>query len=155
PDLIKLWQDEKADVVYGQRKTREGETPLKKTTASWFYQVINFISDVDIPRNAGDFRLMSRRAVEALKKVRERHRFMKGLFAWIGYKQVPLYYDRKPRSAGTTKWNYLKLWNFALEGITGFSMTPLRVASFFGFAISLFSFFLGSWILFKTLLFGV
>ncbi len=155
PDLIAKWQSEQADVVYCQRTTREGETELKKATAGAFYKIINFISDVDIPVNTGDFRLMNRRAVEAVKKIREHHRFMKGLFAWIGYKQVPLHYDRKPRAAGTTKWNYWKLWNFALEGITGFSMTPLRVASFFGLLISLFSFIYGSWIIIKTLMFGI
>ena len=155
PDLLAKWKDENADVVYCQRTMREGETPARKATAAAFYKIINFISDVDIPVNTGDFRLMNRRAVEAVKKIREHHRFMKGLFAWIGYKQVPLHYDRKPREAGVTKWNYWKLWNFALEGITGFSMTPLRMASFFGLIISVLSFLYGSWIIVHTLLNGV
>jgi glycosyltransferase involved in cell wall biosynthesis len=151
PEMIRIWQEQKADVVYGQRVTRAGETWFKKWTAGVAYKVINFISDVDIPVNTGYFRLMSRRAVNAIIKLREHHRFMKGLFAWIGYKQVALHYDREPRLAGTTKWNFSRLWNHALEGMTGFSMTPLRMASLFGLAISIFAFFFGSWILVKTL----
>ena len=155
PDMIKLWQTESADVVYGQRISRSGETWLKKSTAHAFYHVINFISRVTIPKNTGDFRLMNRRAVDSLKALREHHRFMKGLFAWIGYKQVPLPYHREPRAAGRTKWDYLKLWNFSLEGITGFSMTPLRMASLFGLIIAAFSFIYGSIIIIKTLLTGI
>lgn len=154
PELIKIWKEEDADVVYGQRVEREGETWFKKTTASSFYKLINNISAVEIPRNTGDFRLMNRRAVEALKQLREHHRFMKGLFAWIGYKQVALNYNRHPRAAGTTKWNYWKLSNFAMEGITSFSIVPLRIATLAGFLISLMAFGYGSFILFKTLLFG-
>lgn len=154
PDLIDLWKKHDADVVYGQRVSREGETWLKKSTARAFYRLMNFISDVDMPRNTGDFRLMNRRSVEALKNLKERHRFLKGMFAWIGYKQVPLQYNRAPRAAGNTKWNYLKLLDFALEGITGFSITPLRIASLTGFIISLASFAFGGFILFKTLFFG-
>lgn len=153
-DLIKLWKEHSADVVYGQRISREGETWFKKATARAFYRIINFISDVDIPRNTGDFRLMNRRAVDALILLKERHRFLKGMFAWVGYKQIPLRYNRAPRAAGVTKWNYLKLLDFALEGITGFSITPLRIASFCGFVISLFSFAFAAFILFKTIFFG-
>lgn len=155
PDLIKKWKDEQADVVYCQRLTREGEGPLKKSTAAAFYKIINLVSEIDIPVNTGDFRLMNRRAVNAVKSIREHHRFMKGLFAWIGYKQVPLHYNRKERAAGTTKWNYWRLWNFALEGVTGFSMTPLRIASLCGLVISVFSFLIGTIILIKTLIHGV
>lgn len=153
-DMIELWQTENADVVYGQRVSRSGETWLKKSTAHAFYRVINFISRVNIPRNTGDFRLMSRRAVNALATLREHHRFMKGLFAWIGYKQVPLQYNRAPRAAGRTKWDYLKLWNLSLEGITGFSMTPLRMASLFGLIIALFAFVFGAAIIIRTLISG-
>jgi glycosyltransferase involved in cell wall biosynthesis len=154
PELIEIWQRENADVVYGQRTSRAGETWLKKKTASWFYDFINLVSDVEIPRNAGDFRLMNRRAVDALETLRERHRFMKGLFAWVGYKQIPLPYDRKPRVAGTTKWSYIRLSDLAMEGITGFSMVPLRLASLSGFVISFFAFLFGAFVLIKTLLFG-
>lgn len=154
PELIKIWKEQNADVVYGQRVEREGETWLKKTTASAFYKIINSISAVDIPYNTGDFRLMNRRAVEALKKLREHHRFMKGLFAWIGYRQVALQYNREPRAAGTTKWNYWKLSNFAIEGITSFSIAPLRLATFFGCFISILGFGFGAFVFFKTLFFG-
>ena len=154
PKMIKIWKEQDVDVVYGQRVEREGETWLKKATASAFYRVINHISAVSIPRNTGDFRLMNRRAIEALKKLREHHRFMKGLFAWIGYKQAALQYNREPRAAGTTKWNYWKLSNFAMEGITSFSIVPLRIATLVGFLISLLAFGYGTFILLKTLFFG-
>ncbi|MCB9991650.1 MAG: glycosyltransferase family 2 protein [Rhodospirillales bacterium] len=154
PELIRLWHEQDADVVYGQRISRLGETWFKKFTAAGFYRVINRISRVDIPMNTGDFRLMNRRAIDALRELREKHRFMKGLFAWIGYKQVPLQYHRQPRAAGRTKWDYLQLWNLSLEGITGFSMTPLRLATLFGFGISLFAFFYGAFIIINTLFSG-
>lgn len=154
PELIKIWKDQNADVVYGQRVNREGETWFKKVTASMFYRAINNISAVEIPRNTGDFRLMNRRAIDALRKLREHHRFMKGLFAWIGYKQVALQYNRAPRAAGTTKWNYWKLSNFAMEGITSFSIVPLRIATFAGFIISLCAFGYGGFIILITLFFG-
>ena len=154
PDLIRLWKEQDADVVYGQRTSRLGEGWFKKLTAAAFYKVINKISRVDIPMNTGDFRLMNRRAIEALHELREKHRFMKGLFAWIGYKQIPLLYQRQPRAAGRTHWDYIQLWNLSLEGITGFSMTPLRIATLFGFAISLFSFLYGFFIIASTLILG-
>ena len=122
-----------ADVVNMQRCSRQGETWFKKASAAWFYRVINWLSDVPIPPNVGDFRLLSRRSVDALNLLPESNRFMKGLFAWIGYKQVTLEYDRYARAAGQTKWPYFKLFNFAIEGITGFSVVPLRLASYAGF----------------------
>ncbi len=155
PEMIKIWKESDADVVYGQRIIREGETWLKKFTANGFYTIINFIaSNVEIPKNTGDFRLMNRRSINALLELREKHRFMKGLFAWIGFKQVAMEYNRAPRAAGYTKWNYLGLWNLALEGIAGFSTTPLRVASLFGLIISILSFIFGSYILLRTIFFG-
>ena len=132
PDMLLAWQ-QGADVVNMKRSSRQGETWFKKASASWFYKVINWVSEVPIPENVGDFRLLSRRAVEALNQLPERNRFMKGLFAWIGYKQVMIEYDRHARAAGETKWPYLKLLNFAIEGITGFSVVPLRFASYAGF----------------------
>lgn len=153
-NMLEIWKAEKADVVYGQRISRQGETWLKKASAAAFYVVINWISRVDIPRNTGDFRLMNRRAVDALKRLPEHHRFMKGLFAWIGYKQIPLKYNREPRLAGKSKWNYGRLLNLSLEGITGFSMTPLRIASLFGVGIAAFSFLFGTLILVKTIFLG-
>lgn len=156
PDMISVWKETGADVVYGQRMIREGETWFKKFTANSFYKVINFIgSNVEIPKNTGDFRLMNRRAIDALIQLREKHRFMKGLFAWIGYNQVAFQYNRAPRAAGYTKWSYVGLWNLAMEGIAGFSTTPLRLASFFGLMISLLAFLFGAYIIIKTLIFGV
>ena len=154
PQMLDIWKKENADVVYGQRVLREGDTFMKKTTAKAFYKTINYISDINIPGNTGDFRLMNRRAIDAFIQLRERQRFLKGMFAWIGYKQVPLKYNRAPRAAGETKWNYLKLIDFAIEGITGFSIVPLRLATFCGFIISLLSFAFGGFILIKTLFLG-
>ncbi|MDZ4812005.1 MAG: glycosyltransferase family 2 protein [Pseudomonadota bacterium] len=157
PELIKaFWQkfEEGFDVIYGQRATRAGESWLKRTTASAFYRVMNRMSKTSVPRDTGDFRLMSRRAVAALKQLRERHRFMKGLFAWVGFKQVGLVYHREPRAAGTTKFNYWKLWNFALEGITSFSTVPLRMATYVGLLTALIAFGYGGFIVFKTMMYG-
>jgi polyisoprenyl-phosphate glycosyltransferase len=157
PELIKdFWQkfEEGFDVVYGQRASRAGESWLKRLTASAFYRVMNRMSKTPVPRDTGDFRLMSRRAVDALKQLRERHRFMKGLFAWVGFKQVGLIYHRDPRAAGTTKFNYWKLWNFALEGITSFSTVPLRMATYIGLFTALTAFGYGGFIIFKTLMYG-
>ncbi len=155
PDIIKKWKDTGADVVYGQRLVREGETWFKKFTANTFYRVINLMAhNVQLPQNTGDFRLMNRRSIDALIQLREKHRFMKGLFAWIGFEQVALQYNRAPRAAGTTKWNYFKLWHFALEGITAFSTTPLRIATLCGLCVSALSFAFGTYILLLTLFFG-
>ncbi len=132
PDMVNTWR-QGADMVNMRRKTREGETWFKKFSAHWFYRFINWLSDVPIPRDVGDFRLLSRRAVEALNELPESNRFMKGLFAWVGYKQVIVEYDRHSRAAGNTKFPYFKLLNFAIEGITGFSVVPLRLASYAGF----------------------
>lgn len=154
PDLIKPWAEDGYDVVYAQRKSRLGETPLKKVTAHFFYRFINIVSGVTIPRNTGDFRLMSRRSVNELLQLREHHRFMKGLFAWVGFKQKAVPYQRKPRYAGRTKWNYLSLWNLSLEGITAFSLAPLKIATLCGLLISVCSFVFGTYILLSTLIEG-
>ena len=131
PEMYRYWSDG-YDVVYATRIKHDGETFFKKKTSQAFYWVITRLSKVRIPENAGDYRLMSRRAVEAIKQFQEQHRFMKGLFSWIGYRQVSIPYHRAPRHAGKTKWNYWQLWNFAIEGITSFSYGPLRVASYLG-----------------------
>jgi glycosyltransferase involved in cell wall biosynthesis len=153
PDFIAKWR-EGHDAVFGTRLEREGETWLKRFTAAAFYRVMDRLSSTPIPRDTGDFRLLSRRAVEALRGVRERHRFMKGLFAWIGFRQVALPYHRDARSAGQSKFNYWKLWNFALEGITSFSTAPLRVATYVGVLTACAAFAFGTWIILKTLLWG-
>lgn len=132
PDMVQAWR-QGADMVNMRRKTREGETWFKKFSAHWFYRFINWLSEVPIPEDVGDFRLLSRRAVEALNELPESNRFMKGLFAWVGYRQVIVEYDRHSRAAGKTKFPYFKLLNFAIEGITGFSVVPLRLASYAGF----------------------
>jgi len=142
------------DVVYGVRRSRQGEAWLKRATAGAFYRVLGAMSATPVPRDVGDFRLLSRRALEALRRLPERQRFMKGLFAWIGFRQIGIPYDRAPRAAGRTKWNYWRLWNFALEGITSFSTAPLRLATYVGLATSGFAFCYGVWVIAKTLMFG-
>jgi glycosyltransferase involved in cell wall biosynthesis len=152
-EFLKEWRAG-YDVVYARRTQRDGETWLKKTTAAGFYRVMEFLCRVSIPRDTGDYRLMSRRAVDALVQLREQHRFMKGLFAWIGFPSKAVDYRRDQRVAGKTKFNYWKLWNFAIEGITSFTIAPLKVASYFGGIISLFAFVAGGCIFFKTLVWG-
>lgn len=153
PAMLEAWR-QGADVVNMRRRSRQGETWFKKASAHWFYRVINGLSEVPIPEDVGDFRLLSRRAVEALNQLPERNRFMKGLFAWIGYRQVTIDYDRHARAAGETKWPYLKLLNFAVEGITGFSVIPLRLASYAGFLTAFVAFIYALVMLVKTLTLG-
>lgn len=153
PEMVRIWQ-QGADVVNMRRRSRQGETWFKKASAAWFYRVINWLSEVPIPENVGDFRLLSRRAVEALNQLPESNRFMKGLFAWIGFNQVTVEYDRHARAAGETKWPYFKLLNFAIEGITGFSVVPLRLASYVGFMTAVGAFIYALVFLIKTLMVG-
>jgi polyisoprenyl-phosphate glycosyltransferase len=153
PQMLSI-RREGVDVVYGQRIEREGESWLKKVTAYAFYRFIRRVSRVQIPEDTGDFRLMSRRAVEALKLCREQHRFMKGLFAWVGYPQRALPYRRDARAAGRTKFNYWKLWNFAIEGITSFTTVPLKIATYIGSLTAIGAFGYLVVIVAKTLLYG-
>jgi glycosyltransferase involved in cell wall biosynthesis len=153
PTFVQHWRDG-YDVVYGTRASRAGETGFKKMTASGFYRVMERLSSTPIPRDTGDFRLLSRRALDALGKERERQRFMKGLFTWVGFRQLSVVYHRDPRHAGETKWNYWKLWNFAIDGITSFSGAPLKLATYIGLAASLVAFVFALWVLGKALLFG-
>jgi glycosyltransferase involved in cell wall biosynthesis len=153
PAMLEAWHAG-ADVVNMRRSGRDGETVFKRVTAHFFYRVINKLSDVTIPRDVGDFRLLSRRAVDALNRLPESNRFMKGLFAWIGFRQVNIDYHRKARAAGDSKWPYWKLWNFALEGVTSFSTVPLRVASYIGFMSAMGAFVYALYFLTKTLFFG-
>lgn len=153
PALIERWR-EGFDVVYAIRLARRGETFLKKLTAKYFYQTIRLLSPVSVPADTGDFRLLSRRAVDALGRLREHHRFMKGLFAWIGYPQASVSYERDPRLSGETKWNYWSLWNFALEGITSFTIVPLKIASYLGLITAMTAFVYAIFIIYKTLRFG-
>jgi glycosyltransferase involved in cell wall biosynthesis len=153
PRLIEKWR-EGYDVVYAKRTSRDGESFVKKLTAKLFYRVIHGVNRIKIPEDTGDFRLLSRRSVEALKQLRENHRFMKGLFAWIGYPQIAVDYQRDPRFAGSTKWSYWRLWNFALDGITSFTITPLKIATYMGLLTSIVSFSYALFIIYKTLVYG-
>ena len=154
PELVAPWRDGGFEVVYAERVHRAGESWLRRGTASLFYRLIRRVSRVDIPRNTGDFRLLSRRAVDELKRLRERHRFMKGLFAWVGFAQKSVPYHRAPRSAGRSKWGYWRLWNFALTGITSFTIAPLKVATYLGLLIALLAFAYALVIVYKTLVWG-
>ncbi|GAB2586853.1 glycosyltransferase family 2 protein [Dyella jejuensis] len=153
PQLVEQWQAG-YDVVYATRSARAGETSLKRFTAAAFYRTMDIMSDVAVPRDTGDFRLLSRRALAALAQLRERQRFMKGLFAWIGYRQTSITYLRSPRLAGRSKWNYWRLAQFAIEGITSFSSAPLKLATWTGMAASLSAFLFGLKVLLKALLRG-
>ncbi len=153
PHLIKHWE-EGYDVVYAQRTMREGETWFKKVTAKLFYRMMQRVSRVDVPSDTGDFRLLSRRALDALKQLREHHRFMKGLFAWIGYPSKALLYRRDARFAGATKWNYWKLWTLAIEGFTSFTTAPLKLATYVGVLVALSAFLFALFIIYKTLAYG-
>ena len=152
-DMIKLWK-EGYDVVYATRIKRDGESFIKKFTANMFYRLIAKISHIDIPRDTGDFRLIDKRVLRELKQLRETHRFMKGLFSWVGYKQVSLPYHRHARHAGESTFNYWKLWNFAIEGITSFSIAPLKIALYLGVVVSLFAFIYSLIIIGKTVIYG-
>lgn len=153
PEFIRQWQAG-YDVVYGQRSERQGESLLKRSTAAVFYRLMNWLSDVEIPPDAGDFRLLSRRAVDALVALPERHRYMKGLCAWIGFPQRAVPYVRQSRAAGGSKWSYWKLWNYALEGITSFSNAPLKIATYLGAVTSSLAFVYGLYMLVRTLIWG-
>ena len=135
-EFIARWEDG-YDVVYGSRADRSSDTAMKRTSAQLFYRIFNRVSDLDIPESAGDFRLMDRQVVEALKLLPERNRFMKGLFAWVGFRQIAVPYARPERAAGTSSMGYLRLFRFALDGITSFSTAPLRVWSVIGFVSAL------------------
>ena len=153
PDMIKLWE-EGYDDVYARRRSRDGETWLKKKTSELYYKVLQKSTRIPIQRDTGDFRLLSMRCVEALTKLRESERNTKALFSWIGYKKKEILYDRDPRAAGTTKWNYAKLIELALDGITSFTVAPLRIATFFGIIISFAAFVYIAYLLIRPL-FGV
>lgn len=153
PELVRHWL-EGWDMVYAQRVERLGESLLKKATARWFYRLMQRVGRVRIPENAGDFRIMSRRAVDSLLRLREQHRFMKGLFAWIGYPQKGIPYQRDPRFAGRSKWDYWRLWNFALDGITSFTTTPLKWATYLGLLTAFCSFAYAVVIILQKLFYG-
>ncbi len=152
-EMIKYWQDG-YDIVYAKRKVREGETFMKLFSASMFYKLIGKMSPTYIPENVGDFRLLNKKVVLEIRKLKEKTRFMKGIFSWVGFKSKEILFERKKRDAGVSKFNFWKLWNFAIDGITSFSMFPLRIFLYSGFFIMLFSFLYAIFIIFKTLYFG-
>ncbi|HEX4801857.1 MAG TPA: glycosyltransferase family 2 protein [Sphingomicrobium sp.] len=137
PEMLRTMDAARADVVYGVRKTRRGDTAFKRATAHGFYRLLSRATEVDIPLDTGDFRLMSRRALDALLAMPEQARFIRGMVAWIGFKQVPFAYDRQERFAGETKYPLRKMMRFALDALTGFSSAPLKLASHAGFALSI------------------
>jgi glycosyltransferase involved in cell wall biosynthesis len=136
PEMLQV-MDDGADVVYGRRRKRDGETRLKRLTASLFYRLIEKTTDTPIPRDTGDFRLISRRALNVFLTMPERHRFIRGMISWIGFRQEPFLYDRHPRFAGTTKYPYRKMLRFAADAITAFSIRPLAMASWLGIVTGL------------------
>lgn len=154
PQMIELWQSG-YQVVYARRVSRDHDTAMKRNTAGWFYKLFNRMSDIKIPENVGDFRLMDRRVVEAIKKLPEKDRFMKGLFCWPGFKNTTIEFERQSRVMGDTKFNYWKLWNFALSGITSFSTLPIRLGVYLGLFVSALSFIYGSFVIIKTAFTGV
>ena len=153
PELVTQWRAG-FDMVYAQRRVRHGDTWLKRQTAGGFYRLMRGVGRVPLPVDTGDYRLMSRRVVDALGQLREQHRFMKGLFAWVGYPSCAVLYDRAPRAAGQSKWTYWTLWNLAIDGITSFTVMPLKVATYFGLLVALGAAIYGIIILLRTALFG-
>ena len=153
--MVQLWKDG-AEVVLAKRVDRSTDSFMKRKTASLFYKLHNKLStSMRIPENVGDFRLMDRVVVDALKQLPERQRFMKGLFAWVGFKSVTVEYSRSSRSAGETKFSGWRLWNFALEGITSFSLVPLKIWTYFGLFGAFLAFLYASFIIIRTLIFGI
>lgn len=148
--MIEKWK-EGYEVVYGKRLSREGETWFKKFTAKWFYRILRKLTNVDIPTDTGDFRLIDRKVADVLTQLNEKHRFVRGLVSWVGFKQTSVEFVREERAAGVTKYPLKRMLKFALDGITSFSYKPLRIATYIGFAVSLFSFIYLIYIVFEHL----
>lgn len=153
PQMLEEWE-KGYDDVYARRRSRAGETWFKKASAHWYYRILQKFADIDIPADVGDFRLLDRQAVDALCSLRERQRYTKGLFSWIGYNKKEILFDRQPRATGNSKMNFLKLFGLAVDGITSFSVAPLRLASVLGIIISTIAFVYLIFVIAKTLLFG-
>ncbi|MCE6949509.1 glycosyltransferase family 2 protein [Cereibacter sphaeroides] len=152
-EFVRLWQSG-YEVVYGQRICRNSDSAAKRSSAGLFYWLFNRVSSLSIEPNVGDFRLMSRAATDATLQLRERNRFMKGIFAWVGFPAVGVPYVRPSRSIGNTKFNYWKLWNFALDGLTSFSTAPLRIWTYVGGAVTCGALLYVAFIILQTLIFG-
>jgi glycosyltransferase involved in cell wall biosynthesis len=153
-EMIARWR-EGFEVVLGHRVSRKTDSWAKQTSANWFYRLHNKIAEQRLPENVGDFRLMDRCVIDALQTLPESRRFMKGLFAWVGFRTTHVNYERPERAAGATKFNGWRLWNFALEGITSFSTEPLRVWTYLGLLVSLISFSFAIFIIVRTLISGI
>ncbi|MDD4001306.1 MAG: glycosyltransferase family 2 protein [Bacteroidales bacterium] len=153
PQMLNFWE-QGYDDVYAKRNSRKGETFFKKKTSQWFYKILQKSTKIPIQLNTGDFRLLDRKCVESLKQIRESNRYTKGMFSWIGYNKKEILFDRDPRAAGETKWNYLKLFSLAIEGITSFTTRPLRISTVFGGIISFFSFLYAIYMLYDTFIYG-
>ena len=153
PEMIRLW-NEGYEVVLAKRHNRKMEYWIRRKMTEWFYRLQNKISEIHIPADVGDFRLLDRKVVEALKRLPERRRFMKGLFAWVGFRQTTMNFDCEARFAGVSHFSGWRLWNFALEGVTSFSTVPLRIWTYIGATISMFSLFFSIFLVIKTLIFG-
>jgi glycosyltransferase involved in cell wall biosynthesis len=151
--MISYWE-EGYDDVFAQRSSRSGESWFKKTTSSLFYKTLQKSTSIPIQQDTGDFRLLDKRCVLALRQFRESERYTKGMFSWIGYKKKEISYDRDPRFAGETKWNYLKLMNLAIDGITSFTTAPLRISSILGVLVSISAFFYIIYLVIRTVMFG-
>jgi len=153
-DMVREWRSG-SDVVYGVRRNRESDSLPKRLTADLYYRAHNWLASDKIPEHAGDFRLLDRKVVDVIRRMPERNRFMKGLFAWSGFKQTAVEYDRVERTVGTTKFRYWKLWTLALDGITSASTVPLRVWSYIGVVVAFFSFLYAVYLMLRTAISGV
>jgi glycosyltransferase involved in cell wall biosynthesis len=154
PQMIHYWE-EGYDDIYAKRKSRKGESWLKKATSRLYYRMLQRATHIEIQQDTGDFRLLDRKCVEALKQLRESQRYTKGMFSWIGFKKKAIHYDRDPRAAGVTKWNYPKLVNFAIDGLTSFTTAPLRISTIAGFIVSFIAFIYIIVIVVRTLIYGI
>ncbi len=154
PDLLNLLEQKDADVVFAKRKKRHGESFIKKAFARIFYRIFNKLSRFDFPEDTGDFRILKRRVVRALQQIEENNRFMKGLFAWVGFQQIEFLYDRDSRFRGKSKFNFIKLLSFALDGITAFTTIPLKFASYVGSSFALLAILFGTYFLLKSSILG-
>ncbi|MDR2067922.1 MAG: glycosyltransferase family 2 protein [Holosporaceae bacterium] len=153
-DMVAKWR-EGFDMVLARRSDRSEDSCLKRITACMFYKTYNMLSDTELPENVGDFRLLDRKVMDALKTFPERKRFMKGLFAFAGFKTTSIEYKRPERNMGTSKWSYWKLWSYAVDGITSFSIFPLKISIYLGIFVTFLAFARGLWIFFRTVLYGV
>lgn len=154
PNFVELWR-QGYDVVLAKRVNRQDESVLKRFCSSIFYKLNNKISEIEIPQNVGDFRLFTKKVLNAINSLPENQRFMKGIFAWVGFRSITIEYEEQERIAGSSKFNGWKLWNFALQGITGFGTLPLRIWTYIGFIVSFFAFIYASFLILRTLIMGV